>query len=309
MPTPSMEQAKQSCLENKWTTNKKLYKNLAASGHTVYIQTEGVNPTFITPLLPVAFELSAGKDKPIEPDSQLNMELSVREQNVDCIEFGDVVDRFVLGVVTDRIKELYPGMSPAYLAMLQRRMLAPKKEFKFAPQPPYAWRFKLTKTTTYLVVVDKDEEGKEMARQGSRADVKPGCSVRVNAVLPKLYTSPASFGPNFEADVVLIYPGTGGRKKASIEDNFGFGDDHRITIVEAQEEGEGEGGAEGHEHQGGAYDDGGEASAANTAGAEGATQDANSDTATNAAGAQPAQDDDGDDEASAAKRLRSDEYE
>ena len=261
----------QGCAEGKWTTSKKLYKNLAASGHTVYIQNQdGANPSFITPLLPVAFELSAGKDKPIEADSVLNMELSVREHNADCIEFGDAVDRFVHGVVTERIKELYPGMAPGYLPMLQRRTMAPKKEFKFAPQPPYAWRFKLTKTTQYLVVVETDEKGKDMVRGGTSPDIKPGCSVRVNAVLPKMYTSPASFGPNFEADVVLVYPGTGGRQKATAADNFGFGEECSLVVVEAAEaehDSNDGAGAQGEDHsQGGAYDDDGATDAGTDAG-------------------------------------------
>ena len=41
------------------------------------------------------------------------MELSVREHSADCIEFGDVVDRFVHGVVTERIKLLASRMATA----------------------------------------------------------------------------------------------------------------------------------------------------------------------------------------------------
>jgi hypothetical protein len=221
-----MEEAKLSCEKGEWRSAGKLYKNVAASGHNLYIQTSaGANPAFLTPLLPVAFELSAGKDKVIEADSILNMELSVREHNTDCIAFGDVIDRFTLETVSGRIKELYSGMDPAFLRMLQRRVMAPKKEHKFAPQPPYAWRFKLGKTATYLVVIGTDDNGTDQCRAGTAADIKPGYMVRVNAVFTKIYTSPTSFGPNFDVDVVLIYPGgTGGRNKASAADNYGFGD-------------------------------------------------------------------------------------
>jgi hypothetical protein len=317
-----MAQVMQGCAEGKWTTSKKLYKNLAASGHTVYIQNQdGANPSFITPLLPVAFELSAGKDKPIEVDSVLNMELSVREHNADCIEFGDVVDRFVHGVVTERIKELYPGMAPGYLPMLQRRTLAPKKDFKFAPQPPYAWRFKLTKTTQYLVVIETDENGKDMVRVGTNADIKPGCSVRVNAVLPKLYTSPASFGPNFEADVVLVYAGTAGRQKATAADNFGFGEECSLVVVEAAPtEHKGDSGAQGEgysqgqaQDQGGAYDDGA-ADAGTAAEAGGAAADGTGAVGTTDSGGQVShdgggdnEDGDGEDGPASAKRTRHDE--
>jgi hypothetical protein len=302
MPTPTMAQAMQDCIEGKWTTSKKPYKNEAASGYTVYIQTRenGKNPTFITPLLPVAFELSAGQDKEILPDSQLNMELSVREHNVDCIEFGDVVDRFVHSVVAERIKELYPGMPPAHLQMLGRRMLVPKKEFKFAPQPPYAWRFKLPADTTVLVVIDKDENGKELVRAGTRADIKPGCSVRVNGRLPKFYTSPVGFGVNFEADVVLVYPGAGGRQKATAADNYGFGEDCQITVVQTEE---------GDEQQEGAEDGGGGGAEGESADQEGAQDDSatyeSGGKSAGAASASGASDDD----QSSAKRTRTDDYE
>ena len=235
MPAPLMNQAMESCRAGEWRSAPKLYANPSSSGKNVYIQNSGGhNPSFITPVLKVAFELSAGKDKPIEEDSILNMELSVREDNPDCIEFGDAIDGFVHSTVSERIKELYPGMDPNFLRMLQRRAMAPKKEFKFAPQPPYAWRFKLGKLTTYLVVTATDADGREMCCQGTRDDVKPGCSVRVNGIFPKIYTSPASFGPNFEASVVLIYPNTGTRGKATAVDNFGFGDNLAITIVAPQ---------------------------------------------------------------------------
>jgi hypothetical protein len=299
-----MAQVMQDCIEGKWTTSKKMYKNEAASGHTVYIQTRenGKNPTFITPLLPVAFELSAGQDKEILPDSQLNMELSVREHNVDCIEFGDVVDRFVHSVVAERIKELYPGMPPAHLQMLGRRMLVPKKEFKFAPQPPYSWRIKLPADTTVLVVIDKDENGKELVRAGTRADIKPGCSVRVNCRLPKFYTSPVGFGVNFEADVVLVYPGAGGRQKATLADNYGFGEDCQITVVQTEE-------GDDQQQEGG--EDGGQGGGGG-AGAEGDSADqegAQDDTATASAGTTATESGASDGDQTSAKRMRADDYE
>ena len=218
MPKQLMSEANEACKTGKWTSSEPK-ANSNVEGFLIYPRdtTRARNPcpSFVTPILPMPFKPSVGKNKTLQPWTKLNMELSVREPDKEVIEFGDNVDIFCFNAVKANGDACYgEGVDEFEIKMKQRRTLVPKKEFKRKPKPPYLWRFKirLDKTnkknppTRFWKVTGKDEEtGGELYEPGTIRDLVPWCRVCVSGTFTQIYASNAGWGPNFDANDVLIY--------------------------------------------------------------------------------------------------------
>lgn len=276
MPKKTLAQSLEDCKNDRWTSSDPV-ENEAVEGHSIYPRDKTNRsrcPVFVTDKLPVPFELSLGKNKKLSDVTEWtrwNMELSVREHNETEIAYGAAIDDYVFNTVCKHGDECFgKGVTEAEIKVLQRRCLAPKKEFKRNPKPPYSWRFKVhPKSTAFWRVVGTNADGTERVKRVGMRAIKKWSQVRVIGEFSGIYVSPQSFGPNFSAESVLIYdaePRDKEEKEDEDENGFGFGGFGNFTVTTEAEEaanGAGEGAAAGE--GGGEGEDEGEGTGAEPA--------------------------------------------
>jgi hypothetical protein len=257
----SVQESLADCIGDRWTSSEPIV-NAAVEGHSIYprdITNKSRLPQFVTDKLPVPFLMSLGKNKDVSQVNEWtrwNMELSVRGHNETELAYGAAVDKYVYETVLKYGETCFgKGVTEAEIKVMQRRCLAPKKEFKRDPKPPYSWRFKVhPKSTKFWKVLGVNPDGTERVKKvGMRAVVK-WSQVRVIGKFAGIYVSPQSFGPNFSAESILIYDpderGGDEEEEEEEENGFAFGGCGNFTITTDAEETEAGKGDEGEGDEG-----------------------------------------------------------
>lgn len=202
---------------NEKTGGKKMYfRDYTPNGG-------GNNPKvmFETPFR-MPFALSAGKGKEINPDDTLNMELSLNErEHGDAIRYFKTFDTNYRSHIADNSMDIFrKNIGEAQIGFMHIPSLNPDKKV----QGRYLLRLKVSRRNSQVyVVTSQDGKNINRYREGSMADLRPGCSMIpvVEHVLG--WTGASQFGAVHGGKKLLVFPYTRNERNDDAEDEFPFG--------------------------------------------------------------------------------------
>ena len=228
MPVLKLNQAQQAIDENKYgfsplrdnetTGGKKLYFRDYSSG------SGGSCPRVMieTPMR-MPFELSAGKGKEVTPDATCNLELSLNEQEHPAVvQYFKSFDGSYKSHVAENAQDIFRRrVSDAEIGFMHVGSLNPDKKV----QGRYLLRLKVSRrNTTVYVVTSQDGNNINRYRQGSMADLRPGCSIIPVVEHVMGWTGASQFGAVHGGKKLLVFPYTRpGESDNDQEDEFPFG--------------------------------------------------------------------------------------
>lgn len=187
------------------------------------------------------FELHQGKGKEVDYNGMLNLEISLNEdEHAEEIEYFKSLDAYVKGKVKKDSSDVYGRpLYDAELGFLQHSSLTPDK--KVAGR--YLLRLKVSKqSTTIYVVTESTNDNITKYRQGTLADIKPGCSVIPLIQHVMIFTSQVKFGVTSGGKKLLVFPQTMNNDQQQQDDDeeeFPFGDNFVVdnTFVDTDNSG------------------------------------------------------------------------
>ena len=222
--------------DNEKTGGKKLYFRDYGDGARGNMPEVLFNKTVRCP-----FELHQGKGKEVDYNGMLNLELSLNEdEHAEEIDYFKSLDVYVKGKVKKDSSDVYGRvLGDAELGFLQHSSLTPDK--KVAGR--YLLRLKVSKqSTTIYVVTESTNDNITKYRQGTLADIKPGCSVIPLIQHVMIFTSQVKFGVTSGGKKLLVFPQTMNNDQQQPEEDeeeFPFGDNFVVdsSFVDTEDSG------------------------------------------------------------------------
>ena len=228
MPIHKLQSAQQAIDDGKFSFSPPM-ENATTGGRKMYardLTTRGspCPQVLLDCDLRMPFALSAGKGKEITPDSNCNLELSLNEQEHPAVvQYFKSFDANYCSFIQEQSQEIFKRkVSPVELSFMSKGSLNSDKKV----DGRYLLRLKVSRqNTTVYVVTQSDGNVVKRYRQGSLADLKPGCTIIPCIKHVMGYTGASQFGFVHSGSKLLVFPYQK-RSESEVQDDdeFPFGD-------------------------------------------------------------------------------------
>ena len=225
MPVLKFSEA-EAALEEKKFSFSPLKENTTTGGFKTYCRDQmnrGNTPKILLDdELKMPFNLSAGKNKEIQPGSNLNMELSVNESDhPKLVSYLKQFDALYAAYIQANAEQIFRrSLKPDQISFMQIPSLNPDKKVPGR----YLFRVKVNSNSVKVYVITEAKDNKiTKYRQGTLADLQPNSTQHLVISHVLGWTNNSQFGFVHSGNKILVTPPKQFVREDDDDDEFPFG--------------------------------------------------------------------------------------